>query len=265
MKKIWDLIKLDIITMNGGKNTLTIALVVMVLFIAGIGFVFTPLFGLYCPLIVGGFFVPVVFRNEMKYHSEKLHCLLPINRRDLVNARFLLVTGLYTGLFIFFYLIMMLAQHLKLNYLIMGEDAEMVDIIGMIVKMSGGSFNELGLFNLLYFIVYAFGIIICTGSLKRYFKNSEFLSPTLSFVMKKVSKQEIVIGVIVLSILALWLLTVMGILPLNNLLSPIILLFYQLAQAANGFILGAAALTVAWLFAFCKYVSTVLEYEEKEL
>lgn len=265
MKKMWNLIKLDIITMNGGKNNMRFSLVLFLLVWGGFGFVFSPIFGLYCPLIMGGFFVPMLFQNEVKYHSEKLHSLLPISRRDLVKARFLFVSILYTMMFVIIYLIMLLALHLKLSYQIIGDEAEMMDIIGLIVKKSNGAFTEFGLFNLLYFGAYAFGLITSISALKKYFKDSESINFSLSFGKKKTNKNELVLAGIILVFLVFWLLVISGLLPIGTAIWPLIQLFTHLAQAANGVLLGAVMITLSLFMAIYKYIGAMLEYDEKEL
>ena len=235
--------------------------VLMFLFCGVIGFLFSPLIGLYCPLLMGAFFVSMMFQNELKYHSDKLHSLLPIRRRDLVNARFLFTTVLYTALSLIFYLIMLLALKLKIYYLIMGDDAENVDIISLLVQQSGGSFTEFGLFNLLYFAAFSFGLINMSGSLRKHFKDSK----TIDLSLKKATKKDYVYFLLIFVLILLWVLVVSDVLPLGSLAAIIIQLFAQLAGAANGFLLGAVLVTMAVFSAIYKYICTVLEYDEKEL
>lgn len=263
MKKIFDLMRIDIITMNGGKNSMKTIFVLMFIFFGVIGFLFSPLIGLYCPLLMGGFFVPMMFQNELKYHSDKLWCLLPIKRRDLVNARFLFTTILYTALFVIFYFLMLLALNLKLCYIFFGEDAENMDVIALIVQQSGGSFTELGLFNLLYFSAFSFGLFFMSGSLRKHFKDNKIID--LSLKLHKVTKKEIGYLLLVLMLLLLWVLIVSGFLPLGTASAVILQVFMQLAGAANGFLLSTVLVIMAVFSVIYKYICTVLEYDEKEL
>ncbi len=261
MRKILDLMRVDLITMNGGKNNMKTILVLMLIIFGGLGFLFSPIVGLYCPMVMGGFFVPMLFHNELKYHSEKLWGLLPIRRRDLVNARFLFATTLYTALSFIFYFLMLLALNLKSYYILIGEQAEHLDFIAILVQRSGGSLTELGLFNLMYFGAFSFGLIVMTGSLRKHFKDSK----TTELSLKKASKKEYVYLLLVLAALLLWVLIVSGFFPLGTAAAVIIQLFAQLVGAANGFLLGAVLVTIALFSAIYKYICTVLEYDEKEL
>ena len=106
-KKILDLIRTDFITMSGGKNNIKTAIILGALLFGGLGFLFSPLMGLYVPLGFSGFFVPMMFQNEMKYHSEKMFAILPVARKDLVRSRFLMSIVLYLAMALLFW-------HLKL-------------------------------------------------------------------------------------------------------------------------------------------------------
>ena len=266
MNKTFELIKTDIITMNGGKNNMRTIFVLMFVFCAVMGFLFSPMYGLIGPLMTGAFFVTMMFQNELKYHSEKLFCVLPITRRDLVNARYLLSAGLYTALFLIFYLLMLLSMKLKIYYTLFGDEFADVDRIAYLAEASGGMFTELGLFNLLYFTAFAFGIINITGELRKYFKNSEAFIGTLDLGTKKEARRkEFAAGMIVLGVMIVAVLAIADILPLIPILLPILATLLGLAQAADGFMLGVVIVAVAAFKAVYNYVCTVVEYDEKEL
>lgn len=267
MKKIFDLMKVDLITMNGGKNNMKAIAVLITVFCGFTGFCISPIAGVECPFLIGAFFVPMLFRNEQKYHSGKLWGLLPVSRRDLVNARFLLVLGLYTISSLLFYLLMLLSLVFKPYYLLFGADAENMDIISLLAKSSGGTLTALGVFNLVYLSGFSVGLVIAAGSLRNYFNGSERfeLSLSLGKTRKNRKKDQGIEVLIFAAILLLWGLTVSGYLPIGPAAAVVIQLFAQLAGAANGFLLGAALVTMAVFQAVYKYICTVLEYDEKEL
>ncbi len=238
--------------------------VLTILFFGGLGFVFSPLFGLFVPLMLGAFFVPMMFQNEQKYHSEKMFAVLPVGRSDLVKSRYILSIGLYVIVCIIFYLLMLLSLKLKPYYFMFGEDAEHVDVIHLLAQNSGGMMTDLGVFSLIYSVAFSFGLIVMSGSLRSYFKDSERFSAKLSGKLKKADKKEYVYALIVFGVIIIWALIVSGILPLGA-AAVIIQLLIQLAQAANGFLLGAVFVTIAVFSAIYKYICTLLEYDEKEL
>lgn len=258
--------KVDLITMNGGKNSMKTLIIIIIVFFGGMGFCISPIEGVCCPFLMGAFFVPMLFQNELKYHSGKLWTILPIRRRDLVNARFLLVLGLYTISSILFYLLMLLSLILKPYYFFWGEDAENMDIIMLLAKSSGGTLSVFGVFNLIYLAVFAFGMMTAAGTLRKYFKDSERIAGLLSFSkIQKTRKTEYILALLVFAVILLWVLIVSGLLPLGSVAAIFIQLFSQLAEAANGILLGAVFVTMAVFSAIYKYTCTVLEYDEKEL
>lgn len=256
-----DLIRTDCITMKGGRNNNILILAAFGGFMGIMGFCISPLAGLYVPFLLGGFFVPTLFNNEMKYHSGRLWCLLPIERKDLVNARFLLSTGLYAAVNLAFYLLMLLALRLRLwEHLDMGAD-----IIGMMAKRMG--FSRLGLFNLAYFSVISFGLVLMSGSLRRYFRDPEKFSAILQAAagLRKSSRKELLLGGLILGASLLWALIVTGILPLGPAAALLVQIFLQIAQAANGLLLGILFLSASVFHTVFQYISTQIEYDQREL
>ncbi|MDE7098910.1 MAG: ABC-2 transporter permease, partial [Ruminococcus sp.] len=160
MKKLFDLIKADFITMNGGKNNMRTIFIFLFIFCGVFGLFISPLFGIYCPILMGGLFVPTIFKNERKYHSEKLHCLLPVKKQDVVKARFMMILGLYIIMSFLFYLIMLIALIFKTYYLFWGAMmAENMEILSLLAERSGGTFTVFGLFNLIYIVAFAIGMM----------------------------------------------------------------------------------------------------------
>ncbi len=108
-------------------------------------------------------------------------------------------------------------------------------------------------FNLVFFAAFSFGLIIISGNLRRYFKDSKRFSAKPSFEKReKAEKKEHVYALIILGIITLCLLIFSGILPLGTVVEVVIHLFAQLAQAANGFLLGAVFVTIAIFSAIYK-------------
>lgn len=261
-RKILDLIRTDFITMNGGKNNMRTIFIITLLIFGVLGFIFNPVMGIYVPVIVGLLFVPMLFQNELKYHSEKMFAILPIDRKDLVRSRFIMSVILYLAVFVLFYLLMLLSLKLKLFYLFFGEDAEVMNIIGLLAQRSGGSMTELGVFNLLYFGVFSFGLMCISGNLRKYFKDSKAFNAALTGKMRKGDKKEVILA---FALIMFMVLAVTDILPIGSALAPVMQLLLQLAKAVNGFLLGAVLVAMSVFSTIYKYICTILEYDEKEL
>lgn len=267
-KKILDIIRSDFTTMNGGKNNLRLSLVLSAVIFGGLGFVFSPIVGLYVPLIISSFFVPMIFQNEMKYHCEKLYSLLPIERKDLVRSRFVMSVVLYTAFSLMFYLLMLLSLKIKPYYFILGEESENADVIRIIAQKSG-VMTELGVFDLVYFAAFSIGLMTLSGNLKKYFMDSQTFEALFSGEIRKNGKKQrlnvILMFVVIAAVCVLTAMIISGYIPLGTAGVVILQLIVQLASAANGFLFGAVFLSIAVMTAVYKYICTVLEYDEKEL
>lgn len=262
-----DIIRVDRITMKGGKgNNMTLILIVCGLLFGGLGFFVSPMMGLVLPLLFSCFFVPVLFQNELKYHSTRLWSLLPIRRRDLVNARYLLVYGLYLLFCIVYYLLMVLALYLRPWRLIYsGEDVENIEVITLLAGRMG--ISPLGMFNLLYFAMTALSIAWLAMSLRSYFRDESVFSNTLQLGRKKhtQSRSEIVLTLIIAVPTLLWLGIITDIIPVGKIIAVFLYLGMQLVKAADGFLIGATFMAMGIFHAIYNYVATVLEYDVREL
>ena len=263
MTLLRDLIRTDLTTMKGGKNSSMWLYGGFTLFMAVLGFLVSPLAGLYIPFLLSAFFVPMLFNNEIKYHSERLWCLLPIQRRDLVNARFILSIGLYLAFTLAFYLLMLLSMRLHLWSVM---DPETPDIVSMTAERAG--FTPLGFFNLCYFGTVAFGLILMAESLRKYFRDPASIRAVIGGAfgaMQKAKTTEYIFAAFIIGSIVLIALVITGILPVGPAFVLLLRLLLNLAQAADGFLLAAVFLTISGFHVAFSYVSTLIEYDNREL
>lgn len=252
MKKILDLIRVDLVTMNGGKNNLKTIAVITILFCLGVSFFVSPLGGVYFPFLMGTFFVPLIFNNEQKYHSEKLHCILPVSRKDIVDARFLLSTVLYMVIGTIFYFLVFLSLKLKLYNTFMGE----FDILKLTASMSNQNLTEAGLLNISYSASFALGIYLNAGSLKKYFRSKKIMS------LKRSDKKEIILVAALIVVAVLIVYDVIPIIPVLGFMSSFM---FNIASAGNGFLFTIFILSFSIMKSIYDYICTIIEFEEKEL
>lgn len=263
MTAIRNLILSDLMIMKGGKKNNMISLyITMLIFMLAGGFCISPLGGLVTPLMFS--VIPMmIVQNEMKYHCEKLSALLPVRRRDVVNARFLLSLGIYLLASAAVYPVMLLSLKLRFYETITEEK----DILFNLVEKLG-SFTELGLFNLIFCITFSFGLVIMTKTLKQLFEDNSSAAALFGLQqtpgVKRRNKELIRVVVSILLVLLAFL-CITGIIPIGTTAALIIKLLIQLAKTANGVLLSVMLL----FWAICKmllvYISTVVNYEKKEL
>ena len=261
IKRIKDLIRTDLITMSGGKSSQKTMVVLCVIAFGAMGMVVSPLAGLYIPLLMGGFFVPMLFGNEMKYHSEKMFALLPVRRKDIVRSRFVLSVGAYVIAAALFYLLMLLS--IKLKLFLWFIDDEKFDILSMLAESSGSMMSEIGFFNVLYFAVSFWGLTLTTSALRKYFRNSAVFDT--SVIIKKAGKQDYKMFIIAMLIIIGVVIFITDLLPVRAALAPVGAVIAQLATAANGLLMGGVLLAMGAMSSVYKYICTLLEYEEREL
>ena len=262
--RIREIIRVDLITMRGGKGNMKLIVIIFAVFMLLCGFFISSLASLYLPFMLGAFFVPMIFQNEIKYRSDKLWGLLPIRRKDLVDARFLLAFGIFTGVNLAFYLFMLLSMKLKLwRFLMEGDD---VDVLAVLADSMG--FTRLGFFNLAFFVSIAVGMFVMSGSLRKYFRSVEAFDAAQQWMItkrKKDQKKDILPIVLIVGFFLLWVLLISGMLPA---VKPVMLLLgvvLQLVNAANGVLLAVVFLTFGVLKMLCSYVATQIEYSRREL
>ncbi len=266
IKRIADLIRTDIITMNGGKNNMKTIVILLFAFTGVFGFIITPLVSVYTPVLFSTFFVPMIFQNEMKFNSEKMYSVIPIERKDLVRSRFIMSIGLFTIISLIFYLLMILSLELKLyRRLFYGQ--EEADVLRSLAARSG-IMTETGILDLSYILSFSCGLMMAAGNLRKYFKNSKVFSMGIGSsqgILRKADKKEIKYGIIAVAVMAFTVMMVCGIIPIGTVGAVIGQMISQLLQAANGLLLCVTVLTYAGFSVAYKYIAAVNEYEEKEL
>lgn len=271
MKRIRDIIRADFITMNGAKNEMkSLAIICFVLITAGVVFA-SPMVGVYFPFVFSVFFVQIIFKNEMKYNCEKMYGVLPIERKDLVNARYLYCSILYFGGNLIFYLITLLSQKLQL-FVKFSDGSEETDVLAMIVKLMDDRFTEYGLLTLIYTIAFCFSLKLMTVQLILYFKNGAKKTKDSLKMMKgkthytKEEKKQIFIStVFILACLFLFFGLLSGAISIGPAASVFFMLIGQLAGLADGFLLNAVLLIVAVMQMVYAYFRTLIVYEQREI
>ena len=262
LRRTRDLILSDILVMKGGGSSAVFVMVTLI-FLVG-GFVISPICGCLCPMLGGFIFVSTLTQNEIKSRGEKMYCLLPIDRRELVRARFVSTAAFTAAITLVFYLLMLLSLKIRV-YDILVEDG---DFLAMFAERSNGALTELSLLNMYFSAGFWLGIISALGMLRGYFKDSRaFGNEMFETGERKMSlRDKMLIALMVL--LPLTFAVLFGAGKLNGFLtafSLVLQLVKMLAQAANGVILSALFISGAVFKAIHIYVSTVIDYEDTEL
>ena len=261
-QRVRHLMRTDLITLGSGKSSSKSVMIWSTVAFMALGIFISPLMGLYCPLLAGGMLSLTLLQTESKYHSEKMFAMLPIARHELVISRFVLTTAINVVLSALFYFIMLIAVKLKLYDTIGG----MTDILGLLAQRT--SFTETGLFNLCFFGIFSFSLLMNAATLRKGFREDSAVfntDVTLYTKNKKALKRDLTYVAVISGVLAFLFLALNGIIPVGPALAVIAGIFSQLAQAADGFILGAVMLITGIMYTGYSFVCSVCEYDEKEL
>ncbi len=256
MKKLLDLIKADLMIINGTKSSMKTMFFFLIVFAVGGGIFFSPLVMLLMMFMLAAMFVPFIFQMQSQSHCEKMFSILPIERKDLVRARFLFMIGLYVGLCAGMYLIMLLSLQLGIY-----ESVQDVDY-DKFLQEAGIAFSFFEICNLVFLAVFAVGMGLMTFQLRQYFRNTEqFADDALNHFSVK---QLILVGLIwIVGVVIM--LTAVGEIAIGATVSLLMQLFIQLITAADGALLVVVLFVIAGFEAAYQYICTVLEYDAKDL
>ena len=254
--------------MSGEKNSMRSMLVMTMVFSVALEFLISPLGGVIGVVLTGSFFIPVLFHNELKYKSHKMWGLLPVERKDLVRSRFILIMMLYIAMGLILYLTALISLKVRLYEYIMPETG---NFLKEMTIATDGMMTEFGLLNINFAVFSAFGIRAMGSSLKQYFLNKEAFSTSLDLGIMKRKKTAKEKGKLIFTLISALVLTIAfvliitGIWDISAILSIVAGLLLQLAQAGNGFLLGFVLISEAVLNLIYKYIVTLVDYEKYEM
>ncbi len=253
MQTYLDIIRADIIMMNGTKNSMRPLIILMLIFGAAVGLFIDPM-GIYlCMLIAAAGFVPMMFQVQGKNNCEKLYALLPISRKQLVTARFIFALTAYAAVSVIMFVIMKISFAAGIY-----KNAGFWDAF---VQNFGMGFDKIC--STLFFIVFAAGAVITGASLKSWFSNSN-MDTAMNGAVRVKPKTVIAILFFLFAYIFI-MLFFSGMIPLDAAALVVLQLIVQLVTAADGLLFFAVMTALAGFSAMYNYVCTVLEYDDKDM
>ena len=251
MQTYIDIIRADIIMMNGAKNSMRPLIILMLVFGAAVGLFIDPM-GIYlCMLIAAAGFVPTIFQVQGKNNCEKLYSLLPISRKQLVTARFIFAIASYAAVSAVMFTIMKISFAAGVY-----KNAGFWDAF---IQNFGISIDKI--YDTLFFIIFAAGAVITGASLKSWFSNSNMDTAA----GKKIKPKTAIAILVFLFAYIFIMLFFSGMIPLDAAAAVVLQLIIQLVTAADGLLFCAVMTALAGFSAMYNYVCTVLEYDDKDM
>ena len=265
MEKLKHIIAIDRINISSGKNKIFLFIIVMLFFLVFAGFAYSPAAVFIEGILVAPMIPELVFQNEMKNHSEKLWGILPVSRKELVNARFFYMIIAYFCIYIVLFVLMRISLALQLYDRWQNEP----EIMEMIAQRTDGAISVKQIFYICAITGFAVGLTTVSSQLRAFFKHDklalslrsdEFFKSTKS--MKLTDK---IIPSIIVIVVFLFMFFMLGVIPLNAATSIFAQLIIQLIISAHGIPFCAVILTFSLLRLWYFYTCATLEYDDLEL
>ena len=262
MEKCRRIINADLIA-SGKRNSTSSAMIALVIVMLAGSLYASPMFLTMITFILGSVLTTLFFASN-GYHNEKLFCLLPVERKDVVRARFIFLTAVFTAVNAVIYIIGLI--QVKTGFLLAAyfgaAAAEDVDILQYLTNRTD-ILDKTGLYNVSFAFAFAVSIIVMSHQLKAYIKDNSVYDFSAA---KKIKKSDIIGAVIALIIIIIVLGDVTGILPVGKGISTVVLpVLSGMLTVANGSIFCMSAIMIAVCHVTFIWVCTELNYDSKDI
>lgn len=251
MKTIIDLMRVDIIALRGKKGGTFRTMVILLVICALSGILFMPIFWAVYVFAAAALIVPMIINQEIKSEYEKTFCILPVDRKSVVFARFLLTMSLFSGISIVLYAFMKISLAAGLSQQTIDE---LFEIMGISASIS--EFH-----NVIFSVAFMIGIMVMAGKLRNYFKNGAVSRK--NSLLRNVLKGILIY--IVFMIAATLIIYASSVPFIQTAFSLIFTILSALSQPADGALLCLTLMIAGYGMAVYQAVCAVLEYDEREL
>ncbi len=258
MKRILDLIRVDLISFSGKKKGILIAFVTALMISILIGIFILPEFMAVCVLVAACLMTSLLTSQENQLNTAKIFCILPTDRKSIVLAKYLLTTVMMTGISLLIYILMEIAMEIDIyDSFTGGIDTALTTA----EKQADISLSVIAVYNAIYSFIFMISMIIMSGSLRRYFKNG-ISDKKNSLIRTTVKIILIILGIVLIE-------TVLFQLVQIQLVQSILILIFSLleilAQPLQGLLLSMIFIGIGYGMTAYHTVCSVLEYDEREL
>lgn len=251
MKIIIDLMRVDLIALRGKKGGTFRTMVILLVMCALSGILFMPIFWAVYVFAAAALIVPMIINQEIRSEYEKTFCILPVDRKSVVFARFLLTMSLFSGISIVLYAFMKISLAAGLSQQTIDE---LFEIMGISASIS--EFH-----NVIFSVAFMVGIMVMAGKLRNYFKNGAVSRK--NSLLRNVLKGILIY--IVFMIAATLIIYASSVPFIQTAFSLIFTILSALSQPADGALLCLTLMIAGYGMAVYQSVCAVLEYDEREL
>ncbi len=254
------LIRLDLIALSGRQKRMIPVMILLLLIGAAGAILIEPAIMLICMMIVSGMFPGLLFRTEESAHSSRVFTILPVARKEVVSARFLLLTSLLLTVSVISFAVMMLSCRLHI-FLTSGFYEE---IISVLMPDLTTSLNLRGFYQGLFSLVFMFCMGRQAKGLRKYFREGD--TAAAEGTLRRIGKKILLpVAVIMLFELVMLLIGMPAFKFIMSVLSGLGSIFMAMMKLGNGLVLWLIGVSAGFGLAVYHYTAAALEYDDKEL
>ena len=259
MKKIIDLMRVDLISAKGrNKGRFLVMLVLTALFVV-IGLLTEAVFMVLSIVVLGIMLVPFITMAEKTHNAGKIFTVIPTDRKSIVISRFALTTGIYTAFSaIIFILYLIMEKYSDFRGTTISKD---VTDMYEITSGFGTGIQMKALENSLFWLVFAVTLMVMAGQHRRYFKkgiSSKSNSLLISFL-------KFLGGIALFYAIVAAIILIFNVDILKPALIVLINMIIALAAPMNGLLLSIVLIFIGFGFTLYQLVCSVVDYEAREL
>ncbi|MBR5363137.1 MAG: ABC-2 transporter permease [Oscillospiraceae bacterium] len=254
------LVRLDLIALNSKQKRL-IPVMLILLAVGAVGAVFVePALMLICMLIVSGMLPGMLFRTEESSHSAKVFSVLPVERKDVVSARFLLLTASLLCISLLSGIMMQISYHIHI--FVMKDFYD--DIFSILMPDITDALKLNGFYKALFALVFMFCMGHQAKGLRKYFREGDTAAAESS--LRRIGKKVLLPVIIILLFeLVVVLIGMPAFKVFMSVLSGLCGMITTMLKLRNGLVMLLIFIAAGFGFAAYHYTAATLEYDDKEL
>lgn len=254
------LIRLDLIALSGKQKRLfRVILVLMITGIAG-AVLIDPYVMLLCVDIAAGMLPQMLFRTEEKSHSSRVFSLLPVERNQVVSARYVLMLSVTLVISLVSAVVMQISYHIHIFLMKNFYD----DIISIFMPDVTEALTMQGIYKAVFALVFMIFMGQMAKRLRKYFRSDDTAAAEGS--LRKIGK-KLLIPILIFLLFQLVVLVIgkPAYKMLIRILSGLGSIILTLAKLGNGTVIFLICIAAGFGLAAFHYTAAVLEYDDKEL
>lgn len=259
MKKIIDLMRVDLISAKGKNKGKFLVMLILTLMFVVMGLLSEAIFMVFSIVVIGVMLVPLITMAEKTHNAGKIFTVIPTDRKSIVISRFALTTGIYTAFSAIVYILYLIMEKFgNLHGITISKD---VSNLYEASEGFGKGIQLKALENSMFWLIFAVVLMVMAGQHRRYFKKgiSSKGSSLLKSFLKLLGEIALVYAVSAAVIF------IFNIDILKPTLIVLLNMIMALANPMNGLLLSVVFIIIGFSFTLYQLVCSVVDYEAREL